>query len=1198
MIREQSSRLAVVIPAYRPSSRLVDIVRALAEKSLSTIVVIDDGSGAEFHEIFAGTAAVPGVQLLRHAVNLGKGAALKTGINHALCNIPGIAGVVTADADGQHDPEDIERVAERLLENPESLVLGCRKFRGDVPLRSRIGNVATSAIMHALMGRKMADTQTGLRGIPASFAMRLLKIEATGYEFELEMLLAAHQLAVSLIEEPIRTIYEEGNQSSHFNPIVDSMKIYFVLLRFGSVSALTAVLDGVVFYLTFRSSGHVLISQVLGRVFGVAFNYSIVRSSVFYSHQTHKKVLPKYLALVLASGTVSYAGIRLLSSKLGVGAVTAKVMVEALLFLVNFAVQRLFIFKPENGARTEESPVGESRVAGGHPRGASRRSAVLMALVLLVFLGVLATEVYGFGTGKLFSQEIWMQIGLKRATRFVGMFAAIAAPVLLMVPWLFAALMTALAAIGTVFSVGPMPLLTVAFFLISSCALGARLLGRRDAVDIESQIFSTMLGIAVWIFAMTMVARLGVNFPGAWGAALALPIVFDLRGTWRRLAGWGQVLRRAELRSPAERGALAVLILVLLAHWFAALMPETSADGLAMHMAIPANIAANHRLTYEPSVFIWAVMPMAADMLYSIQYVLGGEYAAHLVDFTMLLLLEALLYCVVRRWVSRASAFLLMALFATTPLAYLASGSLFVENVLAAFVFGFMAALWRFAESGERRYIYLSAVLGGTALATKFGALAFVALALPFAIWEIVRHRKQPRRVAVCALFIVLLLAAALPPYAISYIKTQGNPLFPFLNQKFHSPLLPLNPGIVDERYRRPLNWITPFDLTFRSHLTYEGQDGSFGFQYLLLAPLAVLAVFFVRRRPAVSGGIVALGAAVAIMLSQPNARYLYAALPLLYVPFAAIVGWARAEADRRRWLYRALIGFVVACILMNAYFLPSSSYYHRDFCLRLPFSHAERDRFIGEAVPIRKVIAYYNDKHPNSTVLLANDAALAGLSGTVYENHWHQYNNLMRIRETLTVPDMVRLMQNWHIQYFIATKPGFGEELRPAALGEMLERCTEPEYEIGDQYLAALQPTCKPRQERPAVVVSRGFYDDFDPALLFRGDWNKDRGFQQPDLHTISYSDIPGSEVQIDFEGHALKYVYTKAFNRGIAEIVVDGVSQGELDLYSAETQWQTVSRFCCFGDGKHVAVIRVSGRANAKSRGMFVDLDSFVVE
>jgi len=1183
MLPEQAGRVAVVIPAYRPSSALVDVVRALSEKHFPYIILIDDGSGPEFQETFSRAAQFPGVQILRHAVNLGKGAALKTGINQALCSIPGLAGVVTADADGQHHPDDIERIAESLLANSQSLVLGCRTFHADVPLRSRFGNIATSTIMHALMGRKMTDTQTGLRGIPASFALRLLKLEATGYEFELEMLIAAHQLSIGILEEPIRTIYEPGNKSSHFNPVVDSMKIYFVLLRFGSVSLLTALLDNLVFYLAYRQTGHVLASQVLGRVLAVCFNYTMVRSSVFYSHQRHKTVLPKYLLLVLASGSVSYGGIRLLGATLGMPAVPAKVLVETILFFVNFAVQRLFIFQPDG-----PTPAGPRS-----PRAFPAR--LLTAIVLFVFLAALALEAYGLRTAPLFTQHIWEPIGFKRFTRYIGMFLAIAVPVLLMVPWTFAALIAALAVAGTAASIGFQPLLAVAFYLVSSCALGSLLLGRKHGDSPDSQLFSTLLGIGVWIFLMTLVARIPVNYPVAWAAVLAVPILLDLRGTWRRITRWGHVLRTAELPRGGTRAAFALVAFVLLAHWLVALLPETSADGLSMHLAIPANMAANHAMTFEPSRFLWAVMPMGADFSYSIVYLLGGEYAAHLLDFVLLLSLEAVLYYAVRRWVTRATAFLLLALFATTPLVYLVTGSLFVENLLATMVLGMMAALWRFGETGAKRYLFLSVVLGGTAMATKFGALAFVALALPFLAFEVARRWKSlgPRPVAVCALAAVLLVSTAVPAYAIAYWKT-GNPLFPFLFDKFASPLLSPKADIVDARYLRPLTWNTPFDLTFYSDKTYEGQKGSFGFQYLVFAPLAVVALVFLRRRPAVSAAVVALGAGMLIMRSQPNARYLYPALPLLSVPFAALAGWA----GNQRWLYRGLLVFALAGAGLNLYFLPSASYYHRDFCLRLPFSRAERDRFRAAAAPIREVIAYYNRAHPNSTVLLTSDGTIAGLTGEIYENHWHQFNTLDRIRHTLTVPAMLQLMQSWRVGYFISPKPRAGDEVRPTALRELLEGCTAPEFEAGDYYLARLEPTCRPVEERAPMVLGPGSYDDFDPALIFRGDWTKSTSFDGADGHTISWSDVVGSEVQIAFNGRALTYAYTKAPNRGMASVTVDGESRGTVDLYSSAIEWQTHTRFCCFAPGRHVAVIRVTGQSDPRSTGRFIDLDSITVE
>src|SRR5712672_3622226 len=104
-------------------------------------------------------------------------------------------------------------------------------------------------------------------------------------------------------------------------------------------------------------------------------------------------------------------------------------------------------------------------------------------------------------------------------------------------------------------------------------------------------------------------------------------------------------------------------------------MPETSSDGLAMHLAIPMNISANHRMTFEPSRYLWSVMPMGADWLYTIVFLLGGEYAARILNFAMFLVIVALLYRATRRWVPPAACFLLATSFAVTPVVQFVTGS-------------------------------------------------------------------------------------------------------------------------------------------------------------------------------------------------------------------------------------------------------------------------------------------------------------------------------------------------------------------------------------------------------------------------------------------------------------------------------------------------------------------------------------------
>jgi glycosyltransferase involved in cell wall biosynthesis len=337
-------KVVALIPAYNPTERLLRIVRGLAESGFASIVVVNDGSDAGCDPLFAEVATIGQVTLLRHAVNLGKGAALKTGLNHAFCRYPGHAGVVTVDADGQHLAEDARKVALALRKNPDALVVGARGFDTQVPFRSRIGNGITRRLFRFLIGRNLTDTQSGLRGIPLGFVPTLLKIPSSGYEFELDMLLACKYSGRRIMEESIRTVYLEGNRSSHFNPLIDSMRIYFVLFRFTLASLLSAALDSALFLIVFGVSASIPISQASARAVSMLFNYTAVKRVVFFSEQKHANTFPKYLTLVIVSGTVSYLLIRFLTTFLSMSVLAAKVGAESLVFLANFAIQRDFIF--------------------------------------------------------------------------------------------------------------------------------------------------------------------------------------------------------------------------------------------------------------------------------------------------------------------------------------------------------------------------------------------------------------------------------------------------------------------------------------------------------------------------------------------------------------------------------------------------------------------------------------------------------------------------------------------------------------------------------------------------------------------------------------------------------------------------------------------------------------------------------------
>ena len=144
------------------------------------------------------------------------------------------------------------------------------------------------------------------------------------------------------------------------------------------------------------------------------------------------------------------------------------------------------------------------------------------------------------------------------------------------------------------------------------------------------------------------------KLPRRVGGGAAVPILLDLRGLRDRARGLASRPRAVPTAPlPARRAAFAVLVFILIAHWFVALKPETERRRPRDAPRDPDEHRVQHRLTLEPSRFLWAVMPMAADFAYSIVYLLGGEYAARLLVFSMLLASAACSIALRRRGFTR-----------------------------------------------------------------------------------------------------------------------------------------------------------------------------------------------------------------------------------------------------------------------------------------------------------------------------------------------------------------------------------------------------------------------------------------------------------------------------------------------------------------------------------------------------------------
>lgn len=335
-----------LIPVYKPSEKLVAYICEL-ENYVEKIVVISDGNTqSEFDKYISELYEHENVTILIHYINLGKGRALKTGINQAIkiADEYGLLGVITVDADGQHSVSDVIKVADCLIENTDKIVLGVRNFSNrDIPLRSKLGNQITKLVFRWLCGMRLSDTQTGLRGIPACYLPECIEIEGERYEYETNFLLQMNA-KTRFVEIEIATIYENNNQSSHFNPLIDSIKIYKIIFKYTLSSLLAVLIDFSVFTFVTGIGVSVVAATYMGRAFAAIVNYLTNRKVVFKSSGRVLPQIIKYIFLVFVSGTLSAVLINLISRCIAVSVVIIKIPVEGFLYVFNYYIQNMFIF--------------------------------------------------------------------------------------------------------------------------------------------------------------------------------------------------------------------------------------------------------------------------------------------------------------------------------------------------------------------------------------------------------------------------------------------------------------------------------------------------------------------------------------------------------------------------------------------------------------------------------------------------------------------------------------------------------------------------------------------------------------------------------------------------------------------------------------------------------------------------------------
>jgi len=351
-------KFALVIPIYQPCGKAYPFLETIGEDLFDKIIVVDDGSGPEFKEEFDRIASLKNFEVLSYPENHGKGYALKHAFKYIRDNYPETDGIVTADGDGQHALVDILKVRDGLAENKGNLVLGIRDFESpDCPARNKAGNNFSRKYFKFVNRVDVKDTQTGLRGIPSSLFDLAIDVHGDRYEYEWNFLAEAVRAAEGVTQIVINTIYD-NNENSHFRAVRDSLRIFkqpimYIAIALASFLIDTGLFALIEYFVLKQNLGlplEVIIPYVSGRLISAPFNFLMNNFIVFPNSEGLGKKAIKYAIICLLNMLLGLGILYLFDYCLytiidkNFGLVLLKIVVEIIIFIVNFFISKAFIF--------------------------------------------------------------------------------------------------------------------------------------------------------------------------------------------------------------------------------------------------------------------------------------------------------------------------------------------------------------------------------------------------------------------------------------------------------------------------------------------------------------------------------------------------------------------------------------------------------------------------------------------------------------------------------------------------------------------------------------------------------------------------------------------------------------------------------------------------------------------------------------
>jgi hypothetical protein len=558
-------------------------------------------------------------------------------------------------------------------------------------------------------------------------------------------------------------------------------------------------------------------------------------------------------------------------------------------------------------------------------------------------------------------------------------------------------------------------LMVVIWIILSSIILGKSILSMALGDGHHSTLDQWLVGMGLFGVSVGLFAHLPYNYPGIYALALIIPLLVwpqSLKAFLNQQLKWFE----CEYDQPQPVKILDTAIVgVVLIHFVIGLMPEIGHDPLAMHLFIPAQLLLRHQWGFAADTYAWAVMPMLGDWIFSIGYMLGGEFSARLINLGFIFALGLLIRNLVL-WAGGSSLGSRWAvlLFLSTPLTFVEGGSVYIESVLTAFAgVGTFALLRSCSPNGNPNHeLPIAGFMLGCALSAKVLTLfmlpiLLLVLAIRYKMWMKKEHVNAI--LTGLGLFFVL----GIIPYATSFILT-GNPVFPFYNGIFKSPLFGAY-NFVDARWHLGVSWEMIYDLNFHSTDYMEAFPGVAGFQWLLLLPATSLMILMKWQKNAITLLFVGVVSFLLIFHSTSYLRYVFPLFPF----FFSTIGIGISQFDSPLKTLENAIAY--ACVGLNLIFIHAGPSPYVDFPIEYLSSQSDRESFLRKTLPIRNAVELVNalnaEHRPVGFFAAPFGAGLA--ADALYANWYNSQFNAM-VNAANTEVEFAQVLKKYHIDYLI----------------------------------------------------------------------------------------------------------------------------------------------------------------------------------